>query len=324
MRLFITGVAGFAGGHLLEHLAELGGFEAHGADHAPLEAHAHADALRARLASYRALDITSAEAVDSWLASGKPDALIHLAAQASGADALEKPVPTYDVNVMGTLHVLESVRRVAPSARVLVTGSADVYGSGAAGGRIAEDAPLRPANPYAGSKAAQDVIAEIYAATFHLPVIRTRTFSHTGPGQRPRFALAGFADQLARIDAGFAPPEIRVGNLDVTREYGDVRDVVRAYMLLVQRGEPGAAYNVATGHGHKLRDLLDRLIEISGVAATVVVDPSRVRSRDADHLVGDPAKLVSATGWKPLRSIEQTLSDLYRDARDRVRSGVKA
>jgi nucleoside-diphosphate-sugar epimerase len=127
LRLFITGVAGFAGGHLLEHLAELGGFEAHGADHAPLEAHAHADALRARLASYRALDITSAEAVDSWLASGKPDALIHLAAQASGADALEKPVPTYNVNVMGTLHVLESVRRVAPSARVLVTGSADGF-----------------------------------------------------------------------------------------------------------------------------------------------------------------------------------------------------
>lgn len=324
MRLFITGVAGFAGGHLLDHLADLEGYEAHGADHAPLEAHPNANALEKGLASYRALDITNAEAVDSWLASARPDALIHLAAQASGADALERPVPTYHVNVMGTLHVLEAVRRRAPSTRVLVTGSADVYGSGAVGGLITEEAPLRPANPYAGSKAAQDVIAELYAGTFQLPVVRTRTFSHTGPGQRPRFALAGFADQLARIDAGFAPPEIRVGNLDVTREYGDVRDVVRAYMLLLQRGEAGAAYNVATGHGHKLRDLLDRLVEISGVAATVVVDPSRVRSRDADHLVGDPAKLVSATGWKPLRSIEQTLSDLYRDARDRVRAGMKA
>ena len=324
MRLFITGVAGFAGGHLLDHLAELGGYEAHGADHARLEAHPHADALRVRLASYRALDITNAEAVDSWLAEGKPDALIHLAAQASGADSLERPVATYHVNAMGTLHVLDALRRTESRARVLVTGSADVYGSGTARGPIREDAPLRPGNPYAGSKAAQDVIAEIYAATFHLPVIRTRTFSHTGPGQRPRFALAGFADQLARIDAGFAPPEIRVGNLDVTREYGDVRDVVRAYALLIGRGEAGEAYNVATGHGHKLRDLLDRLIEISGVKATVVVDPSRVRSRDADHLVGDPAKLADATGWKPLRSIEQTLSDLYRDARDRVRAGAKA
>jgi GDP-4-dehydro-6-deoxy-D-mannose reductase len=324
LRLFITGVAGFAGSHLLDHLAELGGYEAHGADHARLEAHPHADALGARLASYRALDITNAEAVDSWLAEGKPDALIHLAAQASGADSLERPVATYHVNAMGTLHVLDALRRTESRARVLVTGSADVYGSGAAGGLIREDAPLRPGNPYAGSKAAQDVIAEIYAATFHLPVIRTRTFSHTGPGQRPRFALAGFADQLARIDAGFAPPEIRVGNLDVTREYGDVRDVVRAYALLIGRGEAGEAYNVATGHGHKLRDLLDRLIEISGVKATVVVDPSRVRSRDADHLVGDPAKLADATGWKPLRSIEQTLSDLYRDARDRVRAGAKA
>ena len=324
MRLFITGVAGFAAGHLLDHLAELGGYEAHGADHAPVEAHPNADALRARLASYRALDITNAEAVESWLAEGKPDGLIHLAAQASGADSLERPVATYHVNAMGTLHVLDALRRTESRARVLVTGSADIYGAGAAGGRIREDAPLRPGNPYAGSKAAQDVIAEIYAATFRLPVIRTRTFSHTGPGQRPRFALAGFADQLARIDAGFAPPEIRVGNLDVTREYGDVRDVVRAYALLMGRGEAGEAYNVATGHGHKLRDLLDRLIEISGVKATVVVDPSRVRSRDADHLVGDPAKLADATGWKPLRSIEQTLSDLYRDARDRARTGAKA
>jgi nucleoside-diphosphate-sugar epimerase len=155
LRLFITGVAGFAGGHLLEHLAELEGYEAHGADHAPLTAHPNANALERGLASYRALDITNAEAVDSWLASAKPDALIHLAAQASGADALERPVPTYDVNVMGTLHVLEAVRRRAPSTRVLVTGSADVYGSGVAGGRITEEAPLRPANPYAGSKAAQ-------------------------------------------------------------------------------------------------------------------------------------------------------------------------
>ena len=323
MRLFVTGVAGFAGGHLLQHLAERGGFETHGADHAPLEAHPDATALRRGLASYRALDITKPDAVDAWLADGKPEAVLHLAAQASGADSLEHPVPTYNVNAMGTLHILDSLRRAGSKARVLVTGSADVYGASAPGERIREDAPLKPANPYAGSKAAQDVIAEIYALTYGLPVIRTRTFSHTGPGQRPRFALAGFADQLARIDAGLATPEIRVGNLDVTREYGDVRDVVRAYVLLIERGAPGEAYNVATGQGFRLRDLLDRLIEVSGVKASVVVDPSRVRSRDADHLVGDPAKLHRATGWKPSRSIDQTLSDLYRDARDRVRAGVR-
>jgi GDP-4-dehydro-6-deoxy-D-mannose reductase len=324
LRLFITGVAGFAGRHLLDHLAERGGIEAHGVDHAPLEALPGTAALRGRLASYEALDITNAPAVDAWLAKGKPDAVLHLAAQASGADSLVQPVATYAVNAMGTLHILDALRRSESRARVLVIGSADVYGSGAAGTRIREEAPLRPANPYAGSKAAQDVIAEIYAATFGLAAIRTRTFSHTGPGQRPRFALAGFADQLARIDAGQAPPEIRVGNLDVTREYGDVRDVVRAYVLLIERGVPGEAYNVATGRGHRLRDLLDRLIEVSGVKATVTVDPSRLRSRDADHLVGDPAKLADATGWKPLRSIDQTLLDLYQDARERVRAEVGA
>jgi nucleoside-diphosphate-sugar epimerase len=170
LRLFITGVAGFAGGHLLDHLAELGGYETHGADHAPLEAHPNADAMRAQLASYRQLDITNAEAVDSWLAMKKPDALIHLAAQASGADSLEHPVATYHVNAMGTLHVLDALRRTAPTARVLVTGSADVYGAGPAGGRIREDAPLRPGNPYAGSKAAQDAHLLAHGAGAASPV----------------------------------------------------------------------------------------------------------------------------------------------------------
>jgi len=319
LRILVTGVAGFVGRHLLGHLVTAGGCEVHGVDHASLDAMAEAGELRSGLASYRPLDITDAAAMEAWVREEKPDAIVHLAAQASGAESLERPAATYRVNALGALNLLEVARVAASKAAILIVGSADIYGSGPAGARIREDAPIRPSNPYAVSKAAQDSLGEVYAATYGLRVIRTRTFTHTGPGQRPRFALAGFADQLARIDAGLAPAEILVGNLDTVREYGDVRDVVRAYRLLLERGEAGEAYNVGTGRGFVLRELLDRLIGISRVSAQVKTDPARLRARDVDHLVGDPAKLEARTGWTPAYSIDQTLADLFRDARERVR-----
>jgi GDP-4-dehydro-6-deoxy-D-mannose reductase len=324
LRVLITGVAGFAGRHLLRLLVERGGREVHGADHAPLDEIPDPEPLRSGLASYRGLDVADARAVEGWVRERSPDQVVHLAAQASGMESIARPAATYRVNALGALNVLEALRVADSPARLLLVGSADVYGSGPPGGRIREDAPLRPQNPYSVSKAAQDQLGELYALTYRLGVIRTRTFTHTGPGQRPRFALAGFAEQLARVELGLAPPEIRVGNLDVVREYGDVRDVVRAYDLLLARGTPGEAYNVATGQGHRLRDLLDGLIAVSGVSATVVTDPTRVRSRDTDHLVGDPAKLKAATGWTPELPIERTLADLYASARDRVRAEARA
>ncbi len=319
MRILITGVAGFVGRHLLGHLAAAGGFEIHGADHAPLDEIPGSEVLRSGLASYRPIEILDAGAMEAWLREGKPDQIVHLAAQASGAESLERPAATYCVNALGALHLFEAARTLGTRAPILLVGSADIYGSGPPGQRLREDAPIRPRNPYAVSKAAQDALGEVYAATYGVPIIRTRTFTHTGPGQRPRFALAGFADQLARIDAGLAPPEIRVGNLETVREYGDVRDVVRAYRLLLERGEAGEAYNVGTGRGYVLRELLEKLIAISSVRAAVVTDPARVRARDSDQLVGDPGKLEVRTGWKPAFTTDQTLADLYQDARERVR-----
>ena len=313
----MTGVAGFVGRHLLDSWGP--GAEFHGADYAPVDAVPGGEALRERLASYRALDITDAGALAAAVRELRPDAVVHLAAQSSGAASLADPVGTYRVNALGSLHLLEAVRTGAPDATLLLVGSADAYGSGGAGSLIREDAPFRPTNPYALSKAAQDALGELYAATYRARVVRTRTFSHTGPGQRPQFALAAFADQIARVDAGVQPPEIKVGNLDAVREYGDVRDVVAAYRALVERGEPGEAYNVCTGEGHSLRDLLERLLAIAGVRATIVSDPSRVRSRDVDHVVGDPAKIRARTGWTSRVPLERTLTDLYQDARARVR-----
>jgi len=319
LRTFVTGAAGFVGRHLVRALTVEGPADVHGADHAPIDDIPEPEELKSALRSYRALDVTDTEAVAAAIRDLRPDRIIHLAAQASGALSLEQPALTYRVNAIGALNVLEAVRSVDGQAVVLLVGSADVYGSGSPGTKITEEAPLAPRNPYALSKAAQDMLGELYAASFGLRVIRTRTFSHTGPGQSPRFAVAGFAHQLARIMEGHELPEIRVGNVDVVREYGDARDVVRAYMALLENGEPGEAYNVCTGQGYRLGDLLDRLIRISGVRASVAIDPTRMRSRDADHLVGDPEKVARRTGWSPAIPMDRTLLDLYRDARERVR-----
>jgi GDP-4-dehydro-6-deoxy-D-mannose reductase len=319
LRTLVTGVAGFVGRHLIRALMVEGPADVHGADTLALDAIPEPEELRASLRSYRALDVTDADAVRAAIAELRPDRIIHLAAQASGAVSLEKPAETYHVNAIGSLNVLEAVRGAGGEATILLVGSADIYGSGAPGTKLTEAAPLAPRNPYALSKAAQDMLGELYASSYGLRVIRTRTFSHTGPGQSPRFAVAGFAHQLARVMEEEGPAEVRAGNLDVVREYGDARDMVRAYMALLESGEPGQAYNVCTGHGYRLGDLLDRLIQVSGVRASVVQDPARMRARDADHLVGDPEKVTRRTGWSPAIPIERTLLDLYRDARERVR-----
>ena len=319
MRTLVTGVAGFVGRHLARAFGLEPGEELHGVDHARIVGTASDEELSGLLASYRAIDITDFDRVLACLCEVRPDRIVHLAAQSSGAESLRDPAGTYRVNALGSLNVLEAARQGAPEATVLLVGSADVYGSGAPGQKIREDAALRPLNPYALSKAAQDALGDLYAHSYPLRVVRTRTFSHTGPGQSPRFALAGFADQLARIHAGLLPLELRVGNLEGVRDYGDVRDVVRAYGLLLTLGEAGEAYNICSGQGHVLRDLLDALCAVSGLKPTIVLDPGRIRARDADHLVGDREKIESRTGWLPEIPIERTLEDLYRDARERVR-----
>jgi len=319
LRSLITGVAGFVGRHLAHELAQDEREELNGTDHRSDGDWEPDEALRCHLKSHRPLDVTIFEQVRGCLLESKPDRVVHLAAQASGSESIRRPAETYKVNAIGSLNVLEAIRLEAPEATVLLVGSADVYGSGAPGQKLREDAPIRAQNAYALSKAAADALGELYGTSYGLHIIRTRTFSHTGPGQGPRFAIAGWADQLARIHAGLAAAEIKVGNLEGVRDYGDVRDVVRAYRLLLERGKPGEAYNVCTGRGHIMRHLLDTLCSIAGFRPTIVQDPTRIRSRDSDFLVGDPSKLQRETGWEPTIPIEKTLEDLYREARERVR-----
>jgi GDP-4-dehydro-6-deoxy-D-mannose reductase len=186
---------------------------------------------------------------------------------------------------------------------------------------IKETNPLRPLSPYAVSKVGQDFLGYQYFQSYGLKVIRTRGFNHTGPRRASVFVTSSFARQLATIEAGLAEPVLKVGNLDAVRDFTDVRDMVRAYWLAVTQGRPGEAYNIATGHGITIRDLLAKLIELVGVEVKVETDPARLRPSDVEILIGDSSKFRADTGWEPRIPFDQTLRDLLDYWRERVRNG---
>ncbi|MBV9108504.1 MAG: GDP-mannose 4,6-dehydratase [Gemmatimonadetes bacterium] len=300
MRVLVTGAAGFAGCHLVRSLLA-DGHEVWGtlqAGHTP-----PAGLLEAR---WVAMELTSPDSIAAAMGEARPDRVFHLAAQASVADSFADPLATWEVNATGTLRLVHALPQ---GARMLFISSAEVYGHVPdAEQPISEDRPLRPTNPYAASKAAAEMaVAE--ACGRGVGAVIARSFSHTGPGQDCRFALAAFARQLAAIRAGNAPPVLRVGNLAARRDYLDVRDVVSAYRLLIERGEPGRAYNVGTGTAHSMEELVEILVELSGTGARLEVDPALFRAVDLPLLCGDPSAL-RALGWAPERSLRQTLADL--------------
>jgi len=220
------------------------------------------------------------------------------------------------------VHLLDALRRSAPRARVLVVGSADEYGIVAPEELpLREQRPPRPASPYAVSKLAQALLALQYDEPGGLSVVVTRTFPHSGPGRGAAFAESSFARQIAEIEAGRRAPALEVGNLEAIRDFTDVRDVVRAYWLLLERGRAREVYNVCSGRGRRLRELLDCLVRLAGVEVEVRVDAARLRPLDLPALVGDPGKLQADTGWRPSIPLETTLRDLLEDWRRRVAGG---
>jgi GDP-4-dehydro-6-deoxy-D-mannose reductase len=300
MRVFVTGAGGFVGGHLLPRLRSEG-----------VEV----------FASDREVDVTDRERVQTEIRKARPDALIHLAAQSSVAASFEDPLEAFRLNFLGSLNVLAAMNEEAPGGRVLLIGSADGYGSDTGGPQpIRESEPLRPESPYARSKAAAELLGRA-AAEDGLDVVRVRSFTHIGAGQGDRFVASSFARQLVEIAEGLRDPILRVGNLDSVRDFLDVRDVVEAYWRLLDRDAPADVYNVASGRGVPLRRLLDELIALAGVEPQVEVDPKRYRP--ADHRVGDASRLRAATGWEPTVPLGQTLDDLVRYWRERVRSSTR-
>lgn len=309
-RILVTGVSGFVGRHLAVVLAARGdachGF---GLGDPPADP---------TLDGWTSGDVLDADAVAAAVGASRPDAVVHLAGQSSAALSFEQPAETYRTNALGTWTLLEAVRRHAPGARVVIVGSGEAYGPQEDGSRVAEDAPFRPVSPYALSKAAADSLSDAFAKRHGLRVIRTRSFGHTGPGQSPAFAVPSFARQIADIEAGRGDPVLRVGNLEVTRDLTDVRDVAQAYVALLEHGRPGAAYNVCRGEGVRLTDLVARMVARARRPIHVEVDPARVRPADLPWLVGDPSAIARDTGWSAATPLDATLDAALEDWRRRV------
>jgi GDP-4-dehydro-6-deoxy-D-mannose reductase len=295
VRVFVTGAQGFVGRHLVPRLLEEG-FVVSATD---LE-----------------LDVTDRSAVEARLKREQPDAIIHLAAQSSVAVSAVEPEKTQAINYGGTLSILEGALQCESNPRILLIGSADQYGSAPAGAApFTEEAPLAPKSPYAQSKAD----AERLGTTFlekGLDVVRIRAFSHSGPGQADAFALSSFARQVAEIETGLREPVLRVGNLNSVRDYLDVRDVIEAYVRLLDPSVEAEIYNVASGIGTRLGDLLNVLLGFIEPRPRVERDPKRYRP--ADCSIGDASRLRVATGWEPTIAIDRTLRDLFEDWRRRV------
>lgn len=257
-----------------------------------------------------------ADAVDDALRNVTPSVIYHCAGAAHVGQSWETTTTTLRVNVLGTHHLVEAVRRLVPEATLLITSSALVYGPSL--GAIDEGHPLTPNNPYGLSKIAQELVGT--ASGGHPLTFVARPFNHFGPRQDPSFVSAAFARQIAEIEAGLKPPVIQVGNLSAQRDLTDVRDTVRAYRLIVERGVPGRPYNVCRGEAVAVQALLDTLVSFANVSVEVVPDPSRYRPNDSPMLLGNPTRATTELGWASGIPLEQTLNDLLDYWRARVRA----
>lgn len=313
-RILITGASGFVGRHLLALLARPDN-EIFGTSfpHRPEELE---EPCRSAVCH---LDIRDGSRLRELVADRRPDWIFHLAAVSSVGLSWSRRRETMETNLMGTLSLLEAVRETVPQARVLFVSSADVYGvEGAEPAPLREDHRVHAASPYAVSKISGELLARFYAEVEEMDVILARSFPHTGPGQSPDFVCSDWARQIARIEKGLEEPVIRIGNIRVTRDFSDVRDVVRAYALLLERGERGETYNVASGRPTPLDEVMKILLSRTDRAIDVKVDQEKFRKIDIPILTGDPGKLRAATGWEPEIPLPRTLNDLLDDWRLRV------
>jgi GDP-4-dehydro-6-deoxy-D-mannose reductase len=289
----VTGASGFVGRWLTSHLVE-NGDEILGAD--------------------EEVDVTDADAIAGSVADAGPDVLYHLAGFAHVGRSWREPAATFRVNALGSLNVLEAAAGCKHLPRVILVSSAEVYGQAPDDEPITESAELRPLSPYAASKVAAEFVGIQECLGRELPVVRVRPFNHVGPGQSPDFVVSGIARRVveAEIAGGGA---VRVGNLEATRDFTDVRDVVRAYRLLAERGEPGEVYNVAGGRVSTISEVATLLCQLSRVDVRLEADPALMRPVEVPVLIGDATSLRAATGWSPQIPFEETLADVLESWR---------
>jgi GDP-4-dehydro-6-deoxy-D-mannose reductase len=317
LRALITGISGFVGSHLAEHLVQLGNWTIAGTMYGGGEQNiAH---LRERLAIYQA-ELSALGTVQGIIEDSRPDVVFHLAAQPIPSLSRIDPWFTLENNIRLQVNVLQAITQVAPHAVTLVIGSSEEYGQVAeADLPLTEQAPLRPTSPYAVSKIAQDFLGLQYYLSHGVRAIRMRPFNHIGPRQRRGFVAPDFASQIAEIEAGRRPPVMSVGQLEVARDFSDVRDIVRGYVLAAERGTPGVVYNIGACEARTVRELLELLLTYATLRIEVRQDPQRLRPVDTPKIVADCSRLRNQTGWAPRIPFAQTVKDVLDDWRQQVR-----
>ena len=312
--ILVTGAAGFAGSHLLDLLSDEGAhvvaWQRPSGTPGPTD-----DGTASTRVTWQSVDLLDRDAVYRAIAKLQPSAVYHCAGASHVGRSWESTTHTFAVNVRGTHHIFEGLRRAGIRARVVVPSSAMVYAS--ADGALTEDDPLMPSSPYALSKLAQEMVGQ-HASSDALHVTIARAFNHVGPRQDPYFAASGFARRIADIEFGRWEAEIAVGNLNARRDITDVRDTVRAYRLILQRGAKGRAYNVCSGRAISIGDLLDMLLARARVAIRVRVDTTRYRPHDIPIVVGDHTRISTELGWRAEIPLERTLDDLLEFWRTRA------
>ena len=307
-KAFVTGVTGFAGSFLAEHLVSKG-FEVSGTYLSDSSLNNIAS-IKDSITLYK-VDLAKKEDVASAIEKASPEYLFHLAALAATGESFNNPGEVMINNITAQLNILNSlIENNLAECKTLIVSSAEVYGNVAKENLpTSEDAPLRPMNPYAVSKITQDFMGLQYFLSHGLPVVRVRPFNHIGPRQGPSFVVASFAKKIAEIEKGIKPPVLTVGNLDTSRDFTDVRDMVQAYSLLLEKGVPGEVYNVGSGSSYKISDILEKLLSYSNTEIKVEVEVSLVRKKDTKESRCDNKKVVDLTGWTTTISIDKSLKD---------------
>jgi GDP-4-dehydro-6-deoxy-D-mannose reductase len=305
-RALVTGARGFAGRHLVARL-RASDYDVWELDRTPPAAGPAAGPAERQAVG----DVGDFTLLRGLAERARPGLVFHLAALTAVSAAGPDDHRFFEVNVLGTRVLLEALVAAELRPRVLLTSSSAVYGAPPRAAQpIAEDAPLAPQTPYAASKAAQETLALTYGRMHGLSVVVTRAFNHTGPGERPEFAVSGFARQIAAIERGEQPPTVQVGNLESVRDFSDVRDVVGGYVAAATRGEPGECYNVCSGEPRTMAEILDGLRALARLPVRVEPDPARLQPADVPYQCGNFAKLEGRTGWRPVIAFTQTLADL--------------
>ncbi len=314
MRALITGAAGFVGGHLADVIQIGTDWQIWGTIlgvEDPRSVPADVSILK--------VDLRDPDQIRAAIEQAQPDFIFHLAGQAYVPQSWNDPWDTYETNIRSQLNLLQAVSAIGLKPKIMVVGSNEEYGWVSESDLpIDEDTPLRPNSPYSVSKIAQDFMGLQYFLDRDLPVVRVRPFNHIGPRQNERFVAPSFAKQIVEIERGLMPPVLKLGYMLARRDFTDVRDMCRAYVLVVQKGEPGEVYNIGSGQARSVRELLDIMLAHSSIKVTEEYDPSKMRPSDVPVSYCDPTKFKQHTGWEPRITFEQTVLDVLNDWRKRI------